>query len=103
MLETLDHTIRIGSTPTFLYFDKIKLIGHFDRRPTGRYFEPWGWSCGFWGRPTWQGGKAMILILSSSDENNILYRAQRMSKILFSPREVKIYIFKLRCNFLFNI
>ena len=21
MLETLDHTIRIGSTPTFLYFD----------------------------------------------------------------------------------
>ena len=23
MLETLDHTIRIGSTPTFLYFDMI--------------------------------------------------------------------------------
>ena len=21
MLETLDHTIRVGSTPTFLYFD----------------------------------------------------------------------------------
>ena len=20
---------------------KIKLTGHFDRRPTGRYFEPW--------------------------------------------------------------
>ena len=22
---------------------KIKLTGHFDRRPTGRYFEPWLW------------------------------------------------------------
>ena len=25
MLETLDYTIRIGSTPTFLYFDKYGL------------------------------------------------------------------------------
>ena len=25
MLETLDYTIRIGSTPTFLYFDKYAL------------------------------------------------------------------------------
>ena len=25
MLETLDYTIRIGSTPTFLYFDLIQL------------------------------------------------------------------------------
>ena len=62
-----------------------------------------GWSCGFWGWLTWQGRKAMILILSSSDENNILYRAQRMSKILFSPREDKIHIFKPLCNFLINI
>ena len=22
---------------------KIKLTGHFDRRPTGRYIEPWMW------------------------------------------------------------
>ena len=27
MLETLDHTIRIGSTPTFLYFDLYIYIG----------------------------------------------------------------------------
>ena len=26
MLETLDYTIRIGSTPTFLYFDFVSLI-----------------------------------------------------------------------------
>ena len=26
MLETLDYTIRIGSTPTFLYFDLYKYI-----------------------------------------------------------------------------
>ena len=26
MLETLDHTIRIGSTPTFLYFDCISTL-----------------------------------------------------------------------------
>ena len=26
MLETLDNTIRIGSTPTFLYFDLYNLI-----------------------------------------------------------------------------
>ena len=30
MLETLDYTIRIGSTPTFLYFDLI-----FDTRLAG--------------------------------------------------------------------
>ena len=29
MLETLDYTIRIGSTPTFLYFDLLK-TGPFD-------------------------------------------------------------------------
>ena len=29
MLETLDHTIRIGSTPTFLYFD-LSLFGIAD-------------------------------------------------------------------------
>ena len=27
MLETLDYTIRIGSTPTFLYFDLYKKVG----------------------------------------------------------------------------
>ena len=27
MLETLDHTIRIGSTPTFLYFDLALILG----------------------------------------------------------------------------
>ena len=27
-LETLDHTIRIGSTPTFLYFDLYLYSGH---------------------------------------------------------------------------
>ena len=27
MLETLDHTIRIGSTPTFLYFDIYNIGG----------------------------------------------------------------------------
>ena len=26
MLETLDYTIRIGSTPTFLYFDCVFLL-----------------------------------------------------------------------------
>ena len=26
MLETLDYTIRIGSTPTFLYFDKLSWV-----------------------------------------------------------------------------
>ena len=30
MLETLDHTIRIGSTPTFLYFDLYIYIGHVE-------------------------------------------------------------------------
>ena len=29
MLETLDHTIRIGSTPTFLYFDLSYLYDCF--------------------------------------------------------------------------
>ena len=29
MLETLDHTIRIGSTPTFLYFDLYIYINLF--------------------------------------------------------------------------
>ena len=28
MLETLDYTIRIGSTPTFLYFDMIQTIDY---------------------------------------------------------------------------
>ena len=41
MLETLDHTIRIGSTPTFLYFDLYfiycrrrpnSLLGSFSKR-----------------------------------------------------------------------
>ena len=32
MLETLDYTIRIGSTPTFLYFDLYPLDeGHFTK------------------------------------------------------------------------
>ena len=32
MLETLDYTIRVGSTPTFLYFDLflyVSLLSHF--------------------------------------------------------------------------
>ena len=34
MLETLDHTIRIGSTPTFLYFDLYNyLLGHACSQP----------------------------------------------------------------------
>ena len=32
MLETLDYTIRIGSTPTILYFDKYNHV-------YGNYFE----------------------------------------------------------------
>ena len=33
MLETLDHAIRIGSTPTFLYFDlyTLKMFVDIDR------------------------------------------------------------------------
>ena len=32
MLETLDYTIRIGSTPTFLYFDLLLLTDHKKER-----------------------------------------------------------------------
>ena len=30
MLETLDYTIRIGSTPTFLYFDSVITVAFND-------------------------------------------------------------------------
>ena len=33
MLETLDHTIRIGSTPTFLYFDLYNLSPQSESAP----------------------------------------------------------------------
>ena len=36
MLETLDHTIRIGSTPTFLYFDLYEFIIYFELRSQTR-------------------------------------------------------------------
>ena len=32
MLETLDYTIRIGSTPTFLYFDLYEIYFHLKER-----------------------------------------------------------------------
>ena len=35
MLETLDHTIRIGSTPTFLYFDLFSISIDQNRKYNG--------------------------------------------------------------------
>ena len=38
MLETLDYTIRVGSTPTFLYFDLYLYSQYSDLRSTLRLF-----------------------------------------------------------------
>ena len=48
-------------------------------------------------------GGAKILILFSSGKTIFYERAQRVSKILFLPRENKIHIFKPPCNVLFII
>ena len=41
MLETLDYTIRIGSTPTFLYFDLLLLTDYKKERWRIRNAESW--------------------------------------------------------------
>ena len=48
-------------------------------------------------------GGEKIWILFSSSKTIIYERAQRVSKILFLPRENKIHIFKPSCNVLFII
>ena len=48
-------------------------------------------------------GGAKIRILFSSGKTIFYERAQRVSKILFLPRENKIHIFKPPCNVLFII
>ena len=70
MLETLDYTIRIGSTPTFLYFDLyiyiynqsstkltatscvVQSVEHWSRDPIGSISSWRSWSCIFrnWSR-----------------------------------------------------
>ena len=57
MLETLDYTIRIGSTPTFLYFDLIvSLVSTLPtQHTTFTALKLWDFSI-FWGTPSIQLG-----------------------------------------------
>ena len=59
---------------------KIKLTGHFDRRPTGRYFEP----CSYFSLPNTNWLLVIILVM------NFLFK--EIDSFLFKKIRVSFYL-----------